>query len=223
MTAALLDQAAGDEIGLVGILRRARPRTGLLDLALDLRREALPHQFFGKVHRGRDQHERGQAGICLRAPRQLPRKQQSEPAAHGGADHHLRSAAAGIEYGQAFLKPSADGSVGEIAPGLAMAGIVEARHGAAMVPRPLVEGLRLGAFHVGLESPEPEQARARSLARPHGDAREPQYRFQHSRISGKDRSFAGSGLGVGVHLHCRPAVPCFRRMPPLNASAPCGI
>src|SRR3954453_4658114 len=41
VTAALLDQAAGDGIGLVGIWRRPAPPTGRLDPPLDLRRKAL--------------------------------------------------------------------------------------------------------------------------------------------------------------------------------------
>src|SRR5262249_439582 len=40
--ASVLDQGASDRIRLFGILRWPRPDAGLLDLALDLRREPLP-------------------------------------------------------------------------------------------------------------------------------------------------------------------------------------
>jgi hypothetical protein len=85
-----------------------------------------------------------------------------------------------------------------------MAGIVEARHGAAMVLRPLVEGLRLGPFHVGLESPEPEQARWRSLARPHGDAASRNTGSNTQEFQAKIGHLRGLDWGWGVHLHWRP-------------------
>jgi hypothetical protein len=53
---------------------------------------------------------------------------------HGALERVVRHA--GVEHRHALFEPSADGAVDEIALGLAVAGIVEARHGAAMVPRP---------------------------------------------------------------------------------------
>ena len=44
------------------------------------------------------------------------------------------------------------------AAGFAVAGIVEARHGPAVLARPAVERRGLGALHVGLEAAQPEQA-----------------------------------------------------------------
>src|SRR5262249_51633354 len=67
-------------------------------------------------------------------------------------------------------EPSADGAVGEVAARLAMAGIVEARHRPAMIPRPLIERFGLGAAHIGFEAAEPEQARCRALPHPDGNA-----------------------------------------------------
>src|SRR5206468_9585704 len=60
---------------------------------------------------------------------------------------------------------AADGARNEIAPALAVAGIVEARAGPPLPVGPLVERHRLGALHVGLEAAEPEQPRraARTL------------------------------------------------------------
>src|SRR5712692_5324157 len=169
VSASLLDEPAGDRIGLLGILRRSRPNAGLLDLALDLRRKPFPHQLFGEVDRRRDQHEAHHARVWLRAARQLARQQQRQPPSHRRADHNLRPAAKGIEHGERFLEPAADRAVGEIAAGFAVAGIVEARDRPAVVPRPQIERLGLGALHVRFEAAHPEQAGCRALAPPDGN------------------------------------------------------
>ena len=59
LLAAVLDQAAGDQIRLGGILRRPLPGALLEDLPLHLVGEALPHQLLGEVDGGRDQHQAG--------------------------------------------------------------------------------------------------------------------------------------------------------------------
>ena len=69
------------------------------------------------------------------------------------------------------VKPAADGAVREVAAGFAVAGIVEPQAGAALLLRPGIERLRFGAFHVGLEAAQPEQAgpSGLALAHAHGD------------------------------------------------------
>src|SRR5437879_4395602 len=74
------------------------------------------------------------------------------------ADHDLEAPAKGVEHGKALFEPSADAAVGEIAAGLTVAGIVEARHRPAILLRPAIERLRLGTPHIGLEAAQPEQA-----------------------------------------------------------------
>ena len=79
VTAPLLDQAAGDRVRLLAVLGRPLPGALRLDLPLDLRREALPHQGFGEIDRGRDQDQGGDPGRPRggRPPRQLARQQQA--------------------------------------------------------------------------------------------------------------------------------------------------
>ena len=169
MLASVLDQVAGDRVGLFGILRRACPDTGLLDLTLDLRRKPLPHQLFSEIDRGRDEHEPRDARICRRSARQFAAQQQREPASHRRADHDLRLAAKRFKYGERLLEPAADGALGEISAGLAVAGVIEARRRPAIRLRPSIECLGLGTSHVGLETTDPKQAGRRSLAPAHSN------------------------------------------------------
>ena len=167
MLAAVLDQAAGDQIGFLGILRGPRPGAVVLDLALDLGREALPHQLLGEIDRRRDQHQAGDGGRRAAWARRASSRTSSSASQPPMEEPitHLRPAAEGVEHRDAFLEPAADRAVGEVAARFAMAGIVEAHHGAAVLARPAIERLGLGALHVGLEAAEPEQARRRCRAR----------------------------------------------------------
>jgi hypothetical protein len=133
----------------------------------------LPHQHLGEVRRRRDQHHAGDASrrrrAVLRAAIEFARKQERHPATHGRTDHDLRPAAELLEHRNAFLEPSADGAVPEIAAGFAVPRIIEADAGPALPGRPVVERLGLRAFHVRLEPAEPEQARTAAFADAHGD------------------------------------------------------
>ena len=61
MLAALLDQVAGDRVG-VAVFGRTQPYAGGLDLVSNFGRKPLPHQFLGKIGRRRNQHNPLQRG-----------------------------------------------------------------------------------------------------------------------------------------------------------------
>ena len=197
MLAPLLDQAAGDRIGRFRILRRPLPGAFGLDLPLHLGREFLPHQLFGEIDRRRDQHQAGDRARAAARRFELARQQQRQPAAHRRADQHLRALGEALEHRGAVLQPAADGAVGEVAAGFAVAGIIEPDAGAAVFAGPVVERHRLGALHVGLEAAEPEQpGRGRRPApAPRSGARPG--RFPPRSTSGRFRScpcFAASSV-----------------------------
>ena len=170
VVAAVLDQAAGNEVGLAGVCGRAGVGALLHDRALHFGGKTFPHQLLGEIHGRGDQDEPGHPGRCrCRALHQFAHEQQRQPAAHGGADHYLRTTAEGVEHRQAFLQPAADGALGEDAAGFPMSGIIEAGHGAALFCRPSEQGLRLGSPHVGLEAAEPKQAGRGAGPRAHCD------------------------------------------------------
>ena len=72
-------------------------------------------------------------------------EKQRQPAAHRGADQHLRLGGEGVEDRFRLFEPARDRAVLEAALGASVAGIVEARRGAAFLRRPEVERLRLAS------------------------------------------------------------------------------
>ena len=164
MLAPVLDQSARDQIRLLRIFRWPRPGSRLLDLLFDLGREALPHQRFGEIRRRRDQHHARETGrrrvpalarrLSSRASRSAIHPPIDEPITICGPRQNCLNTAT-LSSSQRPIVPSA-----KVAAGFPVPGIVEAHAGAALLRRPRVERLRLGAFHVGLESAEPEQAGA---------------------------------------------------------------
>ncbi len=152
----------GDRIG-VAVFRRTQPNACGLDLLTDFGREALPHQFLGKVRRRCDQHKRLQRGAGGRTPGEFARQEQRHPPAHRGTDHHLRAGAKLLEDRNTFFQPLADGAVGEIPAGFTMAGIVEPNAGTVVFRSPSVQRQGLGALHVRLEAAEPEKPGGRPL------------------------------------------------------------
>ena len=174
MLAALLDQLLGDRIGLaVVIVRRPKSRRPSPRSRVDGVGELLPEQFLGEIDRRRDQHHAGDRRRVL-APSRSARASSSasqppmeEPITTCGPLAKLRV------DGKALGQPAADGAVEEVAAQLAVAGIIETDAGAALRLGPVVERLRLGALHVGLEAAQPEQprpaGRTLALAHAHGD------------------------------------------------------
>src|SRR5262249_51233811 len=98
---------------------------------------------------------------------ELAREQQREPAAHRGADDHLRTAAERGKDRAAFLEPAADRAVDERALRFAVARIVEADERAPALVREARQRRRLDALHVRLEAAEPEQPGRRAGERAH--------------------------------------------------------
>jgi hypothetical protein len=74
---------------------------------------AVPHEVLGEVGRRRDADQPGDP----RRPGE--RRQQHDPAAHGGADQDLRSLGDLIEHGDGILGPAADGASPGSAAGVA--------------------------------------------------------------------------------------------------------
>src|SRR6476661_1352905 len=128
----------------------------------------------------------------------------------------MRFAAKRFKYGERLLKPATDGAIGEISAGLAVAGVIEARHRPAIRLRPSIECLGLGTFHVGLETAEPEQARGRSVATAHSDlsGRNTGSNAQEFRANIAHRR----RLTFGARLHWASVL--FGRVLPLNTSMP---
>ena len=158
MLAAVLDQRAGDRIGLA-IFRRPHPDALGLDLAASPPAEK-PFHISSSVKSGAGAISTSPASDARSrcALRQLARQQQRHPAAHRRADRRsagrrrTASNTARLSSSQRPMVPSA-----KRAAGFAMAGIVEADAGAALFGGPGVERQRLGALHVGIEAAQPEQ------------------------------------------------------------------
>jgi hypothetical protein len=74
-----------------------------------------------------------------------------------------------------------------------------------MVPRPQVECLRLGALHVRLETPEPEQSRGRTLARPDGDTASRNTGSNIQEFQAKIGHLRDLHWGLGAHLYRKSA------------------
>ncbi len=135
MLAAVLDQAAGDQIGLLGIGRRPLPgRRSPRSAACTSGGNRFHISSSVKSTAGAISTSAGdRARPPARPPRQLARQQQREPAAHGRADQ--RPAGRGSRHriprrlssSQRPMVPSV-----KVAAGLAVAGIVEADEGTAV-------------------------------------------------------------------------------------------
>src|SRR5579872_630770 len=171
--AALFDQLAGDGIG-IAIFGRSQPYARGLDLVADFARKSLPHQFLGEIRRGSDQYQSrersaGRLSVGVPAPGQFAREQERHPAAHGRADHHLRTGRKALEDRNALFQPAPDGARREITAGFAVPGIVEAEARPAVFESPRIQSQRLGALHVRLEATKPEKPRRGTLAGPHRD------------------------------------------------------
>ncbi len=108
--------------------------------------QARPDRLLGEVGR------RGDADEARHPLRQRPGEEQGDPAAHGGADEHLRAARQRLHRIARVLRPVADRAVVEAARGLAMAGIIEAEERAAPPLRPAGQMRRLGAPHVAAKA-----------------------------------------------------------------------
>ena len=157
MPAPVLDQRAGEDIGLGRIVGGNLPEAIAFDGGAHLRRSVRPDQRLGEIHRRGDERESGEAR-ALAGVMQRAREQQREVAAHRRAHHDLWPVRLGAEHGEALFQPAADRPVEEVAAGLAMAGIVEAQEGAALARAEFVERARLGRAHVGFEPAHPDHA-----------------------------------------------------------------
>ena len=161
--AAILDQAAGDGIGLA-IGGRAQPHALLVQLAAHLVGELVPHQVRRHVGGRCQQHEAPDAlGGQRVGALQVAVDQQGEPAAHRGAHQDARPLAVGEDHVDGLLQPFRDRAVDEQSARCAVAGIVEAQAGAAGFARQGCQGLRLGALHVGLVAAQPDEAAAAEI------------------------------------------------------------
>ena len=99
------------------------------------------------------------------ARRETPGQQQGDPAAHGAADENLRPLRGCQKDAFGLREPVADATLGEVAPGRAMARIVETQESPSPLAGPVVEIARFGGRHVGGESAEPDEARPAVAAR----------------------------------------------------------
>lgn len=191
--AAVLDQAAGDDVGLVGIVRGTREPPRRHQLAALLLGEPGPHPVLGEVGRGGDADE----------PRHPlgPRAghQERDPAAHRRADEHLRPRGPRVEDSERILGPVADRAIEEVAGTGAVAGIVEPQEGPPACPRPALEEERLGAGHVRPEAAEEDDAGLGAPAPVMGDApalrRLEMFRFPHV-LSTPSAALAGALAGA---------------------------
>ncbi len=140
--AAILDQAAGDDIGLNIFVRNFDAAHGHDRFAFFVR-EPRPIAILGKVGRTCDSDQ----------PRDLirpfAREQQRHPTAHRRADQDDLTVDH-VDRGAGVFEPIADAAVLKIAIADAVARIVEPQEPLPRCLGPFFQSERLGAFHVGL-------------------------------------------------------------------------
>jgi hypothetical protein len=147
MRAPLLDEMPGDGIR-IGIGRGHACDALRRDLVLRSLRQLAPHQRLGHIESRRDQNEAGEL-ITSALAREVPREQQRDPPTHGRADDDARAATHQLPHRHRFFEPIADAGVKQIPAREPMAGIIEARHGEALLRRPFRYRRCLGARHLG--------------------------------------------------------------------------
>ena len=140
--AAILDQAAGDNIGLNIFVRDFDAAFGHDGFAFFVS-EPRPIAVFGKVGRTCDCD---QTRNLIRA---FAGQEQRHPAAHGGADQDDLTVDQ-VDRGAGVFEPITDAAVLEVTIADAMARIVEPQEPLPRCLGPFLKSERLGAFHVGL-------------------------------------------------------------------------
>ena len=105
----VLDQPPGDRIGRVGVVRRHLDPPSAASRAARRGVHPGPHRVLGEVRRGGDADEPGDP------PRQPPREQQGDPAAHARADQHLRALGQPHDRVLGVARPAADRAGEEVA------------------------------------------------------------------------------------------------------------
>ena len=140
--AAILDQAAGDDIGLNIFVRDFDAAFGHDGFTFFVR-EPRPIAVLGKVGRTCDCD---QTRNLIRA---FAGQEQRHPTAHGGADQDDLTVDH-VDRGAGVFKPIADATILKIAIADAMARVVEPQEPLPRCLGPFLKSERLGAFHVGL-------------------------------------------------------------------------
>ena len=140
--AAILDQAAGDNIGLNIFVRDFDAAFGHDGFAFCVR-EPRPIAVFGKVGRTCDCD---QTRNLIRA---FAGQEQRHPATHRGADQDDLTVDQ-VDGCAGVFEPIADATILKIAIAGAMARVIEPQEPLPRCLGPFFESERLGAFHVGL-------------------------------------------------------------------------
>lgn len=126
---------------------------------------ALPHQILGRIGSG------GNADKCADALGPGERHQQHEPAADARSDQHELALGEAVDHRERIVAEAADRRLGEIAGGGAMGEVIEAQEGAVILGAKPIQGLRLGARHVGVEAGKEQDAGPAPAAPAVGDCR----------------------------------------------------
>jgi len=132
---------------------------------------------------------------------EVSRKEQGEPAAHGGTDDDL-GAVGLVKDGDSLFEPARDGAVIEAATRLTVTGIIESRYLKAQFGAESVEGVGLEPGHYRAETIEPEKPGRFSGALDIGDiavlfshanAKELSWKGSHAELFGRLRSLPANG------------------------------
>jgi hypothetical protein len=125
-------------------------------------------------------------------------------APHGGSDQDLRASAERVERGHALLEPTPDRALVEIPAGFAVARIIEADAGAAVLGRPARQRLGLCAAHVRLEAAEPEKPWRCTGLGPDGDP-------SHGSRAAEFEVFGRKIVGIRRHRRLRMLIPARKK------------
>jgi hypothetical protein len=156
MVAAVLDQGAGDGGG-IPIAAGNMDDAAFHDARALLEVQRLPHQQFGEVQGGGDA-DQGSDSF-------LPRKraQHGNPTTHGRSDQDQRSLGQAVDRGQCVRGPDPDGAILELAAAAAVAGIIEAKHGMALLGTERRQSGCLVAGHIATITREENDSGCASL------------------------------------------------------------
>ena len=160
--APVLDQAPRDRIGALIIGRRPQPLA--LSIICFCTCSGICFQIRLSVKSGA-----GAIRSIAAFFRPCSRHKQRDPCAHAGPDEDLRPFATASRTAKASSRQRLMVPSGIVRKTCAVTEIIEAQKSPAIVRRPLVQSLRFGPLHVGMEPAQPDHAGSLSGALQIGD------------------------------------------------------